>query len=89
MHTPEPRRGPAGPAPAAGPAPHTPHRGPGPRALAPDLARGVMLLFIAIANVSWFLYGGDEHPAVVHPTDGTVLDRALATLAILFVDARV
>ncbi|GAA4388764.1 DUF418 domain-containing protein [Brevibacterium sp. NPDC049920] len=89
MHTPEPRRGPAGPAPAAGPAPHTPHRGPGPRALAPDLARGVMLLFIAIANVSWFLYGGDEHPAVVHPTDGTVLDRALSTLAILFVDARV
>lgn len=88
MHTADPPR-PAGPPPAAGPAPQPAGGGPSARALAPDLARGVMLLFIAIANVSWFLYGGDDHPAVVHPSDGTVLDRALSTLAILFVDARV
>lgn len=95
MHTADPRPRPSGPtpapgpAPAAGPAPQPAGGPPSGRALAPDLARGVMLLFIAIANVSWFLYGGDDHPAVVHPADGTVLDRVLSTLAILFVDARV
>ena len=78
MTAPDPRTAPS-PAPSPGPS----------RALAPDLARGVMLLFIAIANVSWFLYGGAVHPAVVHPTDGGVLDRVLAAAAILFVDARV
>ncbi len=35
---------------------HTVSRGPvdaGERALAPDLARGFMLLFIALANTAW------------------------------------
>ncbi|MDO5663176.1 MAG: DUF418 domain-containing protein, partial [Brachybacterium sp.] len=58
------------------------------RSLAPDLARGMMLLFIALANVSWFLWG---HPASLthaHPTDGTALDRVLQALMMIVVDAR-
>ena len=34
-----------------------PHRGGSPRSLAPDIARGLMLALIAIANVSWLLWG--------------------------------
>lgn len=59
------------------------------RAAAPDLARGFMLLLIAIANVSVYLWGHDTSVATLHPVDGTVLDRVLATLTIVFVDARI
>src|SRR5699024_11022129 len=34
-----------------------PSRSPAPRSLAPDIARGLMLVLIAVANVSWFLWG--------------------------------
>ncbi|QAB17920.1 DUF418 domain-containing protein [Leucobacter muris] len=66
-------------------APPTPAR----RALAPDLARGWMLLLIAIANVSVYLWGHDTPLYTTHPSDGSALDRALSALTILFVDARV
>ena len=59
------------------------------RALAPDLARGMMLLLIAIANVSIYLWGHETLPGTVHPVDGSALDGVLSTIAILFVDARV
>nr|WP_272902565.1 DUF418 domain-containing protein [Brevibacterium daeguense] len=48
-----------------------------------------MLLLIAVANVSWYLWGHQTQPASAHPVDGNPLDRALAALTILFVDARI
>lgn len=33
------------------------------RSLAPDLARGFMLLFIALANVSWYIWAAPDAPA--------------------------
>ncbi|SMY12959.1 DUF418 domain-containing protein [Brevibacterium jeotgali] len=60
-----------------------------PRALAPDMARGFMLLLIAIANVSWHLWGHPTGLTSAHPTDGGPLDTALATLSIIFVDGRI
>lgn len=59
------------------------------RALAPDLARGWMLLLIAIANVSAYLWGHATPLYTMHPTDGGSLDRALSAIAIVFVDARI
>lgn len=46
------------------------------RSLAPDIARGAMLLFIALANVPLYLW---DRPldAYGHIADGTVVDRAL------------
>ncbi|WP_336991667.1 DUF418 domain-containing protein [Leucobacter sp. VD1] len=67
----------------------SPAAAPSSRALAPDLARGWMLLLIAVANVSAFLWGHEVPSYTVHPVDGSVLDRALGALTILFVDARV
>ena len=37
------------------------------RALAPDLARGGMLLLIALANVHLYLYDGPPGPAATRP----------------------
>lgn len=61
----------------------------GVRALAPDVARGFMLLFIAIANVSAYLWGHSSDGVTGHPTDGSTLDRVLAALAMVFIDARI
>lgn len=61
----------------------------GVRALAPDIARGFMLLFIAIANVSTYLWGHSSDGATGHPTDGSMLDRVLAAFAMVFIDARI
>ena len=58
------------------------------RAFAPDLARGFMLLLIAMANVSWFLYGRDFGMAGAHPLDGTALDRVLQAFMMIAVDGR-
>ncbi|RKS04520.1 putative membrane protein YeiB [Nocardiopsis sp. Huas11] len=66
-------------------------RGPvaaGERALAPDLARGFMLLFIVIANSTWYLWaapmtGGNAHPAPEGP-----LDSFTQFLTIVMVDSR-
>ena len=62
---------------------------PLPRALAPDIARGFMLLLIAIANVSWHLWGHPTGLSSAHPTDGGPVDTVLATLSLIFVDGRI
>ncbi|GAB3818668.1 DUF418 domain-containing protein [Kribbella italica] len=56
------------------------------RALGPDLARGFMLLFIALANSHYFLRG----PSVLggYPQDGSAIDRAATWLIATFVDGR-
>lgn len=61
---------------------------PGPRAVAPDLARGLMLLLIALANVPWFLYGAEVALTSAHRTGATGLDAVWQTVAIVAVDGR-
>lgn len=61
---------------------------PGGRALAPDLARGVMLLSIALANVPWFLYGAQTSGVSAHRTGATGLDALWQTVAIIAIDGR-
>lgn len=58
------------------------------RQLAPDLARGAMLLFIAIANAPWYLWGAETRMLSQHPADGSALDRVVQTLSLVFIDAR-
>ena len=69
------------PAPAQGAVPLTE------RAPAPDLARGLMLLLIAVAHAHMYLSG---HPAGFrgYTLDGTTLDRLVAGIQILLVDGR-
>ncbi len=57
------------------------------RSLAPDLARGAMLLFIALANAPGYLYG---HPMGVrgYRIPESVPDRVVITLQMTFVDGR-
>ena len=59
------------------------------RALAPDLARGFMLLLIALANSPWYLYGSTTSTSSIHATDGSTLDRAVQFVIITVVDSRV
>ncbi len=56
------------------------------RALGPDLARGFMLLFIALANSHYFLTGASVLGG--YPQDGSPLDRAVVWLVATFVDGR-
>ncbi|GAA3342383.1 DUF418 domain-containing protein [Amorphoplanes nipponensis] len=56
------------------------------RALGPDLARGGMLLFIALANSHYFLRGATVLGG--YPQDGSALDRAVIWLLATFVDGR-
>lgn len=56
------------------------------RALGPDLARGFMLLFIALANSHYFLRGSSVRGG--YPMDGTKLDSAVTWLIATFVDGR-
>lgn len=56
------------------------------RALGPDLARGVMLLFIALANSHYFLQGQDYLGGF--PLDGSAVDRAVSWSIATFVDGR-
>ncbi|MFC7528926.1 DUF418 domain-containing protein [Actinoplanes sp. GCM10030250] len=57
------------------------------RSLAPDLARGAMLLLIALAHAHMYLYG---HPTGFRGYDltGGPIDRVVAGLQVLLVDAR-
>ncbi len=57
------------------------------RSLAPDLARGGMLLLIALANSHVYLHG---HAVGVrgYPVDGTVADRAVTLVQMTLVDGR-
>lgn len=58
------------------------------RALAPDLARGAMLLLIALAHVPWFLYDAPVGATMLHPVDGGIADRIVQALTLIVVDAR-
>ncbi|ANY07473.1 DUF418 domain-containing protein [Pseudonocardia sp. HH130630-07] len=58
------------------------------RALAPDLARGLMLLFIALAHVPWFLYTSEVGATLLHPAEGGLADRIAQFITIAGVDAR-
>ncbi|MBB2915504.1 putative membrane protein YeiB [Streptosporangium becharense] len=57
------------------------------RALAPDLARGLMLLLIALAHAHMYL-SGHEAGFRGYARDGGVLDRLVAGVQILLVDGR-
>jgi uncharacterized protein len=56
------------------------------RALAPDLARGFMLLFIALAHAHFYL---DRPPMLAgYPLDGSTTDKVVVWLSATFVDER-
>src|SRR5690606_32737595 len=57
--------------------------GPRPRALAPDLARGTLLLVIALAHAQ-VLSAGPPGPGA----PGAVVEHAVAALHTMFVDSR-
>jgi uncharacterized membrane protein YeiB len=56
------------------------------RALGPDLARGFMLLFIALANSHYFVYSDRVFGGF--PTDGSAVDRVVGLMISTFVDGR-
>lgn len=56
------------------------------RALGPDLARGFMLLFIALANTHYFLRGDSYRGGF--PMDGSAVDSGVAWAISTFVDGR-
>ena len=58
------------------------------RSPAPDLARGFMLLLIAIANTPYYLWGREMNPAASHPVDGSAVDKVADFLIITLVDLR-
>lgn len=60
----------------------------GRRSIAPDLARGVMLVLIAVANAPFFLWGRATGTGA-HSADGSVADRIVQTVAITGIDSRV
>ncbi|MFG1622827.1 DUF418 domain-containing protein [Kribbella sp. NPDC049227] len=60
--------------------------GLGERALGPDLARGFMLLFIALANSHYFVYGTRVFGGF--PMDGSGADRVVGMVLSTFVDGR-
>ena len=59
------------------------------RSIAPDLARGAMLLLIAIANAPMLLWGYDSGLFGGHSLDGSVADRIAQTTSITAIDGRV
>jgi uncharacterized protein len=58
------------------------------RVVAPDLARGVMLLFIVVANAPFYLWGQPSGMSSAHPPGATGLDLAWQTFSLIVVDAR-
>ncbi|OOC54688.1 MULTISPECIES: DUF418 domain-containing protein [Nocardiopsis] len=70
---------------------HAVARGPagaGERALAPDLARGSMLLFIAIANTAWYLWAVPMSGMSAHPEPAGALDAVAQFFTVMAVDSR-
>lgn len=69
------------------------YRGPartGERALAPDLARGAMLLLIVLANTPWYLYGSEPGSSTVHPeAPRGPIDTVVQFVIMTVVDMRV
>lgn len=66
-----------------------PSRPPAARSLAPDIARGLMLVLIAVANVSWFLWGHEGAVGMTPhvPARGPV-DTAVQLMMTVAVDHR-
>ncbi|MGY5765656.1 DUF418 domain-containing protein [Brachybacterium sp. DNPG3] len=59
------------------------------RSLAPDIARGLMLALIAVANVSWFLWGSTESVGgTPHVPADSPLDTAVQAVMTVAVDHR-
>ena len=58
------------------------------RALAPDLARGALLLFIAIANSPWYLWVATSRGLSGWPVNATALDRVVQTISLVAIDGR-
>ena len=58
------------------------------RSPAPDLARGFMLLLIAIANTPYYLWGSEMGAGASHPVDGSAVDKVADFLIIVLVDLR-
>lgn len=90
--SPPPYAGPPAP-PGGPPAPETSAaaRGPvrpGERALAPDLARGVMLLLIVLSNTGFHLWAARHGASGWQPVDGSALDRAVQFAMITTLDLR-
>ncbi|MEV6754917.1 DUF418 domain-containing protein [Streptomyces sp. NPDC051214] len=62
---------------------------PGERALAPDLARGLMLLFIVLSNTAFHLTAARHGPSGWQPVDGGWADHAVQFSMITALDLRV
>lgn len=62
---------------------------PGERALAPDLARGIMLLGIVLSNTAFHLFTARRGPSGWQPVDGTWLDHAVQFTMITVLDLRI
>jgi len=62
---------------------------PAERALAPDLARGIMLLLIVLSNTAFHLWAAPRGPSGWHPADGSWADRAVQFTMITVLDLRV
>jgi uncharacterized membrane protein YeiB len=58
------------------------------RSPAPDLARGFMLLLIAVANTPYYLWDREINIGASHPVDGSAIDKAADFLIITVVDMR-
>ncbi|WP_423465195.1 DUF418 domain-containing protein [Promicromonospora sp. MS192] len=58
------------------------------RSPAPDLARGFMLLLIAIANTPYYLWASEMSAGASHPSDGSAIDKVADFLIIVLVDLR-
>ncbi|WP_306233624.1 DUF418 domain-containing protein [Agrococcus beijingensis] len=58
------------------------------RSLAPDLARGLMLLLIALANVSWWLHGVERGLTNGHPLGAEGADLGWQLFSLVAIDGR-
>ncbi|MFI1939972.1 DUF418 domain-containing protein [Streptomyces purpureus] len=62
---------------------------PDERALAPDLARGIMLLLIVLSNTAFHLWAAPHGASGWHPVDGSWADRAVQFTMITVLDMRI
>lgn len=62
---------------------------PGERALAPDLARGIMLLGIVLSNTAFHLWAARRGPSGWQPVDGSWPDHAVQFIMIMVLDLRI
>lgn len=58
------------------------------RSLAPDLARGALLLFIAIANAPWYLFTSETRGLSAWPVDASIADRIVQSISLIAIDGR-